>query len=75
MVFVNKLMAVFGQPNADYYGATDVSRDGSRILAVGNPPLIAAQTLPTSLCIWHGLRQVQHLRLFFNPESFCLEEH
>lgn len=46
MVFVNKLMAVFGQPNPDYYGATDVSRDGNRILAVGNPPLTIAQDTP-----------------------------
>lgn len=46
MVFVNKLMATFGQLNPDYYGATDVSRDGSRILAVGNPPQIVAQDTP-----------------------------
>jgi uncharacterized membrane protein len=46
MVLVNKLMATFGQSNPDYYIATDVSRDGSRILAVGNPPLIDAQDTP-----------------------------
>jgi len=46
MVFVNKLMAAFGQPDPHYYFATDVSRDGNRILVVGNPSLIDAQDTP-----------------------------
>jgi len=46
MVFVNKLMAAFGQPDPHYYIATDVSRDGNRILVVGNPSLIDAQDTP-----------------------------
>ena len=44
MVFVNDLMAAFGWPNPNYSWATDVSRDGNRVLAVGNPPLIDAQS-------------------------------
>lgn len=44
MVFVNDLMAAFGQPDPQYYISTDVSRDGSRVLVVGNPPLIDAQS-------------------------------
>ena len=39
LVLVNHLMAAFGQPDPHYYAATDVSRDGNRVLAVGNPPL------------------------------------
>jgi uncharacterized membrane protein len=46
MVFVNDLMAAFGQPDPHYYTCTDVSRDGNRVLAVGNPPLIDAQSTP-----------------------------
>ena len=39
LVLINNLMAVFGQPDPHYYTATDVSRDGNRVLVVGNPPL------------------------------------
>jgi hypothetical protein len=39
LVLVNELMTAFGQPDPDYYSATDVSRDGNRILVVGNPPV------------------------------------
>lgn len=46
MVFVNDLMAAFGQPDPHYYTSTDVSRDGSRVLVVGNPPLHDAQDTP-----------------------------
>jgi hypothetical protein len=46
MAFINDLMRAFGQPDPHYYTATDVSRNGSRILAVGNPPLIDAQSTP-----------------------------
>jgi hypothetical protein len=43
LVLVNDLMAAFGQPDPDYYLATDVSRNGNRVLVVGNPPLHDAQ--------------------------------
>ena len=46
MVFVNDLMAAFGQPDPHYYICTDVSRAGNRVLAVGNPPLHDAQDTP-----------------------------
>jgi hypothetical protein len=46
MMFVNDLMAAFGQPDPHYYTATDVSRNGNRVLVVGNPPLIDAQSTP-----------------------------
>jgi hypothetical protein len=46
MVFVNDLMLAFGQRDPDYYTCTDVSRNGNRVLAVGNPPLIDAQSTP-----------------------------
>ena len=39
LVLINDLMAAFGQPDPHYYSATDVSRDGNRVLVVGNPPL------------------------------------
>ena len=39
LVLVDHLMAAFGQPDPHYYAATDVSRDGNRVLAIGNPPL------------------------------------
>ena len=39
LVLVNNLMVAFGQPDPHYYLATDVSRDGNRVLVVGNPPL------------------------------------
>ena len=45
-MLVNNLMAAFGQPDPHYYTATDVSRDGNRILVVGNPPLHGAQDTP-----------------------------
>ena len=43
---VNDLMAAFDQPDPHYYLATDVSRDGNRVLVVGNPPLHDAQDTP-----------------------------
>jgi hypothetical protein len=43
LVFVNDLMAAFGQPEPHYYTSTDVSRNGNRLLVVGNPPLRNAQ--------------------------------
>ena len=46
LVLINNLMAAFGQPDPQYYSATDVSRDGNRVLAVGNPPLHDAQDTP-----------------------------
>ena len=38
MVFVNDLMAAYGQHDSDYWEATFVSRDGNRVLVTGNPP-------------------------------------
>ena len=46
LVLVNDLMAAHGQPDPHYYLATDVSRNGNRVLAVGNPPLHDAQDTP-----------------------------
>jgi uncharacterized membrane protein len=46
VVLVNDLMAAHGQSNPHYYLATDVSRNGNRVLAVGNPPLHNAQDTP-----------------------------
>jgi uncharacterized membrane protein len=46
LVLVDDLMAAFGQPDPHYYTVTDASRDGNRVLAVGNPPLITAQDTP-----------------------------
>ena len=46
LVLVDNLMAVFGQPDPHYYTATDVSRDGGCVLAVGNPPLHGPQDTP-----------------------------
>jgi hypothetical protein len=46
LVLVNNLMAAFGQPDPHYQMATDVSRDGNRVLVVGNPPLHDAQDTP-----------------------------
>jgi hypothetical protein len=46
LVFVNDLMAAHGQPDPEYYLATDVSRDGNHVLVVGNPPLHDAQDTP-----------------------------
>jgi hypothetical protein len=46
LVLVNDLMAGFGQPDPHYYTATDVSRNGNRVLVVGNPPLHDAQDTP-----------------------------
>ena len=39
-------MAAFGQPDPHYYISTDVSRDGNRVLVVGNPPLRDMQDTP-----------------------------
>jgi hypothetical protein len=46
LVLVNDLMAAFGQHDPHYYLTTDVSRDGNRVLVVGNPPLHNAQDTP-----------------------------
>jgi hypothetical protein len=46
LVVVDTLMATYGQPDPHYYLATDVSRDGNRVLVVGNPPLTDAQDTP-----------------------------
>jgi len=46
LVLVNHLMAAFGQPDPHYYTATDVSRNGNRVLVVGNPPLHDSQDTP-----------------------------
>jgi uncharacterized membrane protein len=46
LVLIDDLMAVYGQPEPHYYLATDVSRDGNRVLVVGNPPLHDAQDTP-----------------------------
>jgi hypothetical protein len=39
LTLADDLMATFGQPDPHYYTATDVSRDGNRVLVVGNAPL------------------------------------
>jgi hypothetical protein len=46
LVLVDDLMAAFGQPDPHYYTSTDVSRDGNRVLVVGNPLLFDAQDTP-----------------------------
>jgi hypothetical protein len=46
LVLVDDLMAAYGQPDPHYYLTTDVSRDGNRVLVVGNPPLRDAQDTP-----------------------------
>jgi hypothetical protein len=46
LVLVDDLMAAYGQPDPHYYTSTDVSRNGNRVLVVGNPPLIDAQDTP-----------------------------
>jgi len=46
LVLVDDLMAAYGQPDPHYYLATDVSRNGNRVLVVGNPPLHDAQDTP-----------------------------
>jgi uncharacterized membrane protein len=46
IVLVNDLMAAYGQPDPHYYLATDVSRNGNRVLVVGNPPFRDAQDTP-----------------------------
>jgi len=46
LVLVDDLMAAFGQPDPHYYISTDVSRDGNRVLVVGNPPLRDMQDTP-----------------------------
>jgi uncharacterized membrane protein len=43
LVLVDDLMAAYGQPDPHYYLATDVSRNGNRVLVVGNPPLTDAR--------------------------------
>ncbi len=43
LVLVDNLMATYGQPNPHYFAATNVSRDGNRVLVVGNPALIDPQ--------------------------------
>ena len=49
LMLVDDLMAAFGQPDPHYYTVTDTSRDGNRVLAVGNPPLNNAQDTPDLL--------------------------
>ena len=46
LVLVDDLMAAFGQPDPHYYTATDASRDGNRVLVVGNPRLNDPQDTP-----------------------------
>jgi hypothetical protein len=46
LVLINDLIAGFGQPDPHYYIATDVSRNGNRVLVVGNPTLRDAQDTP-----------------------------
>jgi hypothetical protein len=46
LTLIDHLMAAFGQPDPHYYTATDVSRDGSRVLVVGNPPLNDGRDTP-----------------------------
>lgn len=46
LVLIDGLMAAFGQPDPHYYTAPDVSRDGNRVFAVGNPPLQGLQDTP-----------------------------
>jgi hypothetical protein len=46
LVLVDNLMAAYGQPDPHYYTSTDVSRNGNRVLVVGNPPLTDAQDTP-----------------------------
>jgi uncharacterized membrane protein len=46
LTLIDDLMAAFGQPDPHYYTATDVSRDGSRVLVVGNPPLNDGRDTP-----------------------------
>ena len=46
LVLVDDVMARFGQPDPHYYTATDVSRNGNRVFAVGNPPLQGQQDTP-----------------------------
>jgi len=46
LVLVDDLMAAYGQLDPHYYLATDVSRNGNRVLVVGNPPLHDAQDTP-----------------------------
>jgi len=43
LVLIDDLMAAHGQPDPHYFLATDVSRNGNRVLVVGNPPLTDAQ--------------------------------
>ena len=46
LTLIDDLMAAFGQPDPHYYTATEVSRDGSRVLGVGNPPLNDGRDTP-----------------------------
>jgi uncharacterized membrane protein len=46
LVLVDDLMAGYGQPDPHYHEATDVSRDGNRVLVVGNPPLTDPRDTP-----------------------------
>ena len=48
-------------PTLDYYLATDVSRDGNRVLVVGNPPLRDAQDTPDLTLDLAWLGQFQHI--------------
>jgi uncharacterized membrane protein len=46
LVLVDDLMAAHGQPDPHYYMATDVSRNGNRVLVAGNPLLHDARDTP-----------------------------
>jgi len=52
LVLVNTLMAAFGQPDPHYYSATDVSRDGNRVLVGCNPPLNDSQDTADVTLTW-----------------------
>jgi hypothetical protein len=69
LVLVDDLMAASGQPDPNYYLATDVSRDGNRVLVVGNPPLRDAQDTPDlTLDLAWPLRQLQNLEGLDGPQ-------
>ena len=78
LVLIDDLMAAYGQPDPHYYLATDVSRNGNRVLVVGNPPLTDAQdtadltldlTWPTPIPTHRRTRPPQ------STPSLILEDH
>ena len=77
-MLIDDLMAAYGQPDPHYYLATDVSRNGNRVLVVGNPPLTDAQdtadltldlTWPTPIPTHRRTRPPQ------STPSLILEDH